>query len=56
MTRWTLRVIAVVTALVLLYLVATSTGRYLLRAGWEEAKILARRRSISWWKATNFAP
>jgi predicted aminopeptidase len=28
------------------YLVFTPTGRYIARAGWEEAKILARRRSI----------
>ncbi len=28
------------------YLVATPTGRYIARAAWEEAKILARRRSI----------
>jgi predicted aminopeptidase len=31
---------------VIAYLVISPTGRYLLRAGWEEAKILARRRSI----------
>ena len=54
--RWTLRVIAVVTALVLLYLVATSTGRYLLRAGWEEAKILARRRSMTDMVADSMVP
>ena len=29
------------------YLVIAPTGRYLLRAGWEEGKILARRRPIS---------
>src|SRR5687767_9959941 len=28
------------------YLVITPTGRYIARAGWEEGKILARRRSI----------
>jgi predicted aminopeptidase len=31
----------------LAYLVIAPTGRYLLRAGWEEAKILAKRRPIT---------
>jgi predicted aminopeptidase len=46
-----LRVIVRITALLalalLLYLVLAPTGRYLVRAGWEEAKILARRRAIA---------
>jgi predicted aminopeptidase len=32
---------------VIAYLVIAPTGRYLLRAGWEEGKILARRRPIA---------
>lgn len=41
------RVIGALVALALLYLVAMPTGRYLLRAGWEEGRILARRRQIA---------
>jgi predicted aminopeptidase len=41
------RTLAVVVLALIAYLVITPTGRYLLRAGWEEGKILARRRPIS---------
>lgn len=34
-------------AVVVAYLALAPTGRYLVRAGWEEARILARRRSIA---------
>lgn len=47
---WRRRVLRVVTALVvvgLAYLVLAPTGRYLVRAGWEEGKILARRQPIT---------
>lgn len=40
--RWTMIVVAVLAGVV----VATPLGRYILRAGWEEAKILSRRRLI----------
>ena len=38
---------AVLLVLVVGYLVLAPTGRYLLRAGWEEGKILARRKAIA---------
>lgn len=41
------RTLAVVLFATVLYLVAAPTGRYLLRAAWEEGKILARRRPIT---------
>lgn len=41
------RLAGVLLATVVAYLVLSSTGRYLLRAGWEEGKILAHRRSIA---------
>src|SRR5262245_60730222 len=41
------RVAAGIALLLLLYLLLAPTGRYLVRAGWEEGKILARRRSIA---------
>ncbi len=41
------RTLAVVVLALIAYLVIAPTGRYLLRAGWEEGKILARRRPIS---------
>src|SRR5919206_1255214 len=40
------RVAAGAAALGVAYLVLAPTGRYIARAGWEEAKILVRRRSI----------
>jgi predicted aminopeptidase len=44
--RWLLRVVLAVAGVAALYLIATPTGRYLLRAGWEEGKILWRREPI----------
>src|SRR4051812_31882985 len=41
------RALAVVVLALIAYLVIAPTGRYLLRAGWEEGKILSRRRPIS---------
>ena len=46
MLRWSLRVLGALAIAAVLFLVLTETGRYLARAGWEEAKILWRRRSI----------
>ena len=40
------RTLAVVALALVAYLVLAPTGRYLLRAGWEEGKILARRQPI----------
>jgi predicted aminopeptidase len=45
--RPALRALAAVAFVAVAYLVIAPTGRYLLRAGWEEGKILARRRSIA---------
>ena len=41
------RTLAVVALAVVAYFVLTPTGRYLLRAAWEEGKILARRKPIA---------
>ena len=41
-----MRTLAVVALVIVGYLVLAPTGRYLLRAGWEEGKILARRKPI----------
>ncbi len=40
------KTLAVVLSVAVVYLVAAPTGRYLLRAAWEEGKILSRRRPI----------
>jgi predicted aminopeptidase len=50
------RTVAVLLVLVVAYLVLAPTGRYLLRAGWEEGKILARRRPISELVAASTTP
>ena len=44
--RRVLKWVFVVLAIVVAAIAATPFGRYILRAGWEEAKILARRRPI----------
>jgi predicted aminopeptidase len=41
------RVVGGLAVLVVGYFALSSTGRYLVRAGWEEARILARRRAIT---------
>ena len=46
-TRRAARTLAVVALALVAYLVLAPTGRYLLRAAWEEGKILARRRPIA---------
>jgi predicted aminopeptidase len=44
--RRAVRTLAVVALAIVAYLVLAPTGRYLLRAAWEEGKILSRRRPI----------
>jgi predicted aminopeptidase len=46
-TKWALRILAGLVAGLLLFLTLTPVGRYLARAGWEEGKILWRRRDIA---------
>jgi predicted aminopeptidase len=50
------RSVAVLLLLIVAYLVLAPTGRYLLRAGWEEGKILARRRPIAELAAASTTP
>jgi predicted aminopeptidase len=45
--RWTLRAALALLVLVLLFLGATERGRYIVRAAWEEGRILWRRRAIA---------
>lgn len=45
--RWVGRVIVAVLLLAAAYLSLSATGRYLMRAAWEEGKILAHRRAIA---------
>jgi predicted aminopeptidase len=45
--RWILGALVTVVVVAGIFLAATPTGRYLARAGWEEAKILWRRRDIA---------
>jgi hypothetical protein len=45
--RWVLRAFLGLAFLLTAWLALAPTGHYLLRAGWEEAKILARRRAIA---------
>jgi len=45
--RWVPRLLAGAAVAAALYLAVTPTGRYLLRAAWEEGKILWRRRPIA---------
>jgi predicted aminopeptidase len=46
-TRWVLAGLGVLVLIVIGYLAFSETGRYVVRAGWEESKILWRRRPIS---------
>ena len=45
--RWAKRVALAILVIGLTYLIIAPTGRYLLRAAWEEGKILARRHAIT---------
>jgi predicted aminopeptidase len=44
--KWLVRILGALAVAIMLFLVLTEMGRYIARAGWEEAKILWRRRSI----------
>jgi predicted aminopeptidase len=50
------RTLAVLLLLIVGYLIVAPTGRYLLRAAWEEGKILARRRPIAELAAAETTP
>jgi predicted aminopeptidase len=57
--RWRRRLWRAALAIVVValgYLLIAPTGRYLLRAGWEEAKILRRRRAIAQLVASDSLP
>ncbi|HYC50471.1 MAG TPA: aminopeptidase, partial [Gemmatimonadaceae bacterium] len=45
--KWTLVTLATIVLAAIAFLALTDMGRYIARAGWEEAKILWRRRPIS---------
>src|SRR5437868_10275951 len=45
--RWALRGVLALVVLIVLFLGLTPLGRYLVKAGWAEAKILAGRRPIA---------
>src|SRR5688572_23864888 len=45
--KWSLFIVGGLATAIVLFLSLTETGRYLARAGWEEAKILWRRRDIA---------
>jgi predicted aminopeptidase len=45
--KWTLGILVAIVFAAALFLALTETGRYLARAGWEEGKILWRRRDIA---------
>src|SRR5437867_5548064 len=47
LTRWILIGVGAVAIAAALFLSSTRTGRYLARAGWEESRILLRRRPIA---------
>ena len=47
MLKWSLVALGVVAIAAAIFLSITETGRYLARAGWEETKILWRRRDIA---------
>lgn len=54
--RWAGRVAGALALLAIAYLLITPTGQYLLRAAWEEGKILARRRPIAALVASDSTP
>jgi predicted aminopeptidase len=56
LTRVLLAIVAAVVVVVIAYLAIAPTGRYVVRAAWEEGKILWRRRSIAALVADNTTP